>query len=204
MAEAAEKKEFLNASPILEILSGNAKGSHYTLGHETLHLGRASDNDIVLDDTKVSRHHAQISYENGFYFISDLSTANGTFVNRKRVLNQQLKNGDVIHIGAHAFRFFQMGEEQPLSKTKYEGAPPQQETIIPHSPTQKYFSLRPWLYGMGLLFLGLLLWVTMRPTKPPSSSGESPTSASEGPTSSKDLPDISKEAYSINWEKARS
>src|SRR3989338_5263696 len=126
MADAAEKKELLKASPTLEILSGPHKGSTYTLSHETLHVGRASDNDIVLDDKRASRHHAQITYENGLHFISDLNTANGTFVNQRRILNQQLQHGDIIQIGAHAFRFFQPGEEQPLSKAKYEGAVPQQ------------------------------------------------------------------------------
>ena len=199
MADAAEKKDLLRAFPILEILSGNNKGSH-TLSHETLHIGRASDNDIVLDDNKVSRHHAQISYENGVYFISDLSTANGTFVNRQRILNQQLKTGDHIQIGAHTFRFFQPGEFQPLSKTKPKGAIPQQEIITPVSP-KKYFSLRPWLYGLGFLFLLLFIWVMIQPT-PPSPEESLKTDSSSGPASSKDLPQVSKEAYSINWEKA--
>ncbi len=203
MANAAEKKDFMPLSPILEILSGDKKGSHYSLSHETLHLGRASDNDVVLDDKRVSRHHSQISYENGVYFISDLGTANGTFVNKQRILNQQLKTGDVIQVGSHVFRFFQPGEAQPLSQAKYEGAVPQQETITPLSPTtQKSFSLRPWLYGLGLLFLALFIWVMMQPTKPPSSSEESSSPSSSETLSPKGLPEVSKEAYSINWEKA--
>ena len=213
MADAAEKKYAAEDAPTLEVLSGHLKGSHYTLSHETLYIGRASDNDIVLDDKRASRHHAQITYENGAYFISDLNTANGTFVNQRRILNQQLQNGDVIQvgqIGAHTFRFFHPGEGSPtqkqsLSKSKYEGAVPQQETITPGVPElQKPFSLRPWLYGSGLLFLVFFIWIMIQPSsKSPSSSEESSNSDSRsGPSSAKDLPEISKEAYSINWEKA--
>lgn len=215
MADAAEKKYAAEGSstqdaPTLEVLSGHLKGSHYTLSQEMLHVGRASDNDIVLDDKRASRHHAQITYENGVYFILDLNTANGTFVNQRRVLNQQLQNGDLIQIGAQVFRFFHPGEgsptqKQPLSKAKYEGAVPQQETITPGVPEQqKPFSLRPWLYGIGLLFLVFFIWVMMQPSsKSPSSPEESSKSDSQsGPSSAKDLPEISKEAYSINWEKS--
>lgn len=204
MADAAEKKEAQKAPPTLEILSGNNKGSHYTLGAETLYIGRGSDNDIVLDDKRVSRHHAQISYENGLYFISDLNTANGTLVNRHRILNQQLQTGDIVQIGDHAFRFFHNLGDQPLSKAKVDGAPPQQEIITPRSPSApKSFSLRPFLYGGMFLFLTFFIWVMMQPSKPPSSPEESSKStSSSGPTSAKDLPEVSKEAYSINWEKA--
>src|SRR3989338_7492831 len=119
MADAAAKKYDAEDSPTLEVLLCHLNGSHYTLSHETLYIGRASDNDIVLDDKRASRHHAQITYENGAYFISDLNTANGTFVNQRRVLNQQLQNGDIIQIGAQIFRFFHPGGKQPLSKSKY-------------------------------------------------------------------------------------
>ncbi len=192
MADAAEKKELTQTAPTLEILSGNNKGNHYTLGHETLHVGRASDNDIVLDDNRASRHHVQISYENGLYFISDLNTPNGTLVNRRRILNQQLQNGDVIQIGSHTFQFTHTGG----------GGMPQQEIITPQSTQiRSPFSLRPFLYGIGLLLVALLIWVMMQPSRPPASSAQKTTS-SPGPSTAKELPEVSKEAYSINWEKA--
>jgi len=75
----------------LRILTGEHQGGFYPLASHTVTLGRAPDNDIVLDDKGISRHHAQITYENKCYFIIDLNTPNGTYVNKRRVLNQPLK-----------------------------------------------------------------------------------------------------------------
>ncbi len=61
-------------------------------------IGRASDNDISLDDNGVSRHHAQIITVNGETVIEDLGSRNGTFVNQKWVRTRRLQHGDSIVI----------------------------------------------------------------------------------------------------------
>src|SRR5471030_436034 len=53
--------------------------------HRPFTVGRDPGNDIILRDPKVSRHHAEIVFERGFFVLHDLASANGTYVNAKRV-----------------------------------------------------------------------------------------------------------------------
>ena len=62
-------------------------------------IGRKSDNDIVINNEHVSRHHAQIRLVEGGYEILDLASTVGTSVNGKRVNQAILKPGDVISLG---------------------------------------------------------------------------------------------------------
>jgi pSer/pThr/pTyr-binding forkhead associated (FHA) protein/subtilisin family serine protease len=62
-------------------------------------LGRSRDNDVHLTDGRASRRHARIDVEQGVYVISDLGSANGTFVNGERIQRQALRSGDEIRIG---------------------------------------------------------------------------------------------------------
>jgi hypothetical protein len=75
-------------------------------GHKTIpldraiiHLGRNTRNDIVLEDTTVSRSHAQIRLRFGHYVIFDTDSHTGTFVNNVRIREHRLRAGDVIRIG---------------------------------------------------------------------------------------------------------
>ncbi|MCS6802694.1 MAG: FHA domain-containing protein [Chloroflexota bacterium] len=68
-------------------------------------LGRALDNDIVLDDRSVSRYHAQLRAADGKLVIVDLQSTNGTFVNGRRVTGAaRLKDGDSVRLGRAALR----------------------------------------------------------------------------------------------------
>ncbi len=62
-------------------------------------LGRQSDNDLVLLDSRISRHHAQIIQDAQGYCIEDTGSRHGTFVNSERVSSCPLKNGDHISLG---------------------------------------------------------------------------------------------------------
>lgn len=77
----------------------------YELG-ETVAIGRGEGNDIVIHDTFVSHEHALITrYKNGFW-LTDLSSTNGTFHNNRRVTDEvALQSGDLIAVGAVTFRF---------------------------------------------------------------------------------------------------
>jgi hypothetical protein len=70
-----------------------------TLGPEALAIGRDPQNDIVLDDRRVSRKHAEIRLRLGRYTLYDLQSTNGTYVNGRRVAEVVLSNGDRIGIG---------------------------------------------------------------------------------------------------------
>ncbi|MEW5961069.1 MAG: FHA domain-containing protein, partial [Chloroflexota bacterium] len=80
-------------------------GQTFSLAQELLTIGRKSGNSIVLaDDLKVSRHHTTISRRGKEFFIEDMGSANGTYVNERRLeAPQPLKNGDVIQVGDTVF-----------------------------------------------------------------------------------------------------
>jgi ABC-type multidrug transport system ATPase subunit len=64
-----------------------------------LRIGRAVDNDLTLDDIRVSRHHAEIAPSDGTFELRDLGSSNGTFVNGHRVRAERLVSGDFIGVG---------------------------------------------------------------------------------------------------------
>ena len=69
------------------------------LDQKTFILGRGGDCQIVMDDTNVSRHHAELRETEGSWIITDLNSANGTFVNSFPIASQRLKHMDIIQMG---------------------------------------------------------------------------------------------------------
>lgn len=88
---------------VLETEGGEEQIIPLTKGE--VRIGRAHDNDIPLNDRYVSRHHAILRYTPPYFEIIDLDSANGVWVNQKRVYRQILKPGDVLQIGATRFHF---------------------------------------------------------------------------------------------------
>src|SRR5438105_10736338 len=70
-----------------------------------LTIGRKPDNDLVIDNPAVSGHHARIVKEEGAFFIEDLGSTNGTFLNDAKVQKQKLKNTDRVAVGKHLLIF---------------------------------------------------------------------------------------------------
>jgi hypothetical protein len=61
-------------------------------------VGRAAENAIVLDDKRVSRHHARFCLEQGHWWVEDLESSNGTFVDGQRVARQRLDSETVVRL----------------------------------------------------------------------------------------------------------
>jgi len=78
---------------------------------ETVTIGRMEDNDVVIDNLAVSRHHARLVREKDKYYLEDLSSHNGTFVNDERIIKCELNEGDNILIGKHILTFIREIEE---------------------------------------------------------------------------------------------
>jgi pSer/pThr/pTyr-binding forkhead associated (FHA) protein len=84
----------------------DASGRCYRLDAVATGIGRLADNDIVVDDPKVSRHHAVIIDTGSSYVINDLRSANGVEVRDQRIHGSApLADGDVLRIGGHRFIF---------------------------------------------------------------------------------------------------
>lgn len=90
MVQNADKRAWLT----------DAQGKLLELKTEGLtRLGRAIENDIVLEDSTVSQRHAVISFDAGRAFLRDLGSSNGTFIEGSRVSGGHLTNGSVIKLG---------------------------------------------------------------------------------------------------------
>jgi pSer/pThr/pTyr-binding forkhead associated (FHA) protein len=73
--------------------------STFYLTDDIINIGRSRDNQIVLDDPRISRHHAQLRRRTGIYWVFDTSSQSGTFVNNVAVREHALSAGDVIRLG---------------------------------------------------------------------------------------------------------
>ncbi|MEN9670386.1 MAG: hypothetical protein RL018_663 [Pseudomonadota bacterium] len=79
------------------------------LNKDRMTLGRRPYNDIVVDNLAVSGEHAALQVIGRDYFIEDLNSTNGTYINEQKVKRQILKNGDTIEIGKYAIKYVQDG-----------------------------------------------------------------------------------------------
>lgn len=71
-----------------------------------LSLGRHRDNDIVLKDQFISKKHFKIIESEEEYFLEDLNSSNGTYLNREKISDiVRLKNRDIIRVGQIEFLF---------------------------------------------------------------------------------------------------
>lgn len=80
--------------------SGSRSGQSYGLKQGDNTVGRDSHRaDIVLEHPTVSGEHARIRFEGGQFYLYDLASTNGTFVNNHRVQRQMLMDNDVVRFG---------------------------------------------------------------------------------------------------------
>jgi pSer/pThr/pTyr-binding forkhead associated (FHA) protein len=101
--------------PVLVCTGGALQGAVIEVPEGGLTIGRAEENDVVLEDDGVSRYHARILFDNGSLWLQDAGSRNGVFANDVRVTGHQaLKVGDVLRIGEH---LFQVRWEDPDDET---------------------------------------------------------------------------------------
>jgi len=86
---------------------GDLAGREFRVVKTLLSIGRGLDNDLVIDDPRVSRHHAQITFRHSHYLLRDLRSTNGTFVNGQPVEAVVLAPGDLVSIGGFEMLFEQ-------------------------------------------------------------------------------------------------
>src|SRR5438067_3879449 len=104
--------EFLVASAIVAGPGGHAAGSLYlpdgsrvAIGDEPVAIGGQAECDVVVEDTNVSRRHAEVRRQGEDYVFVDLGSTNGSKVNGTRVKQQALTDGDEITLGKTLLRF---------------------------------------------------------------------------------------------------
>ncbi len=79
--------------------SSYAPGMHLPLEHYTT-VGRRDDNSMVIDDGFISGSHAELIFDHGAWWLQDLNSTNGTFVNNQPVHGRiRLSDGDIVQFG---------------------------------------------------------------------------------------------------------
>lgn len=86
-------------TPSLFVLRGREQGQRFYLDLPLVCIGRHRKNDIQLQDTEVSRRHAQIVTQNEKFYLEDLGSVNGTNINDERIEKRELIGGDRILLG---------------------------------------------------------------------------------------------------------
>lgn len=94
-------------NPRLAAISGKLKGNVFPFTEEPVVIGRETAVGLCLADSAVSRRHSKIEKTGDHFWISDLQSLNGTFVNDVPIRQRQLHHGDRIRIGDTQFLFLQ-------------------------------------------------------------------------------------------------
>ena len=84
---------------------GGRAGESFPLDGDRMSVGRRPDSYIFLDDITVSRDHAVIVRRGDDYFLDDLGSLNGTYVNRSRIESHRLSDGDELQVGKYKLAF---------------------------------------------------------------------------------------------------
>lgn len=93
------------STPLLKRRVNQTEYVDHPLGQTTTTIGRSRDCDIAIEDTSLSRLHLRIEKRGGTYFLVDNNSSNGTFVNRRKVAEAPLIDGDEIVAGRIHFYF---------------------------------------------------------------------------------------------------
>jgi hypothetical protein len=88
-------------------LTGDQKGEDFRIREGQNVVGSASDADIILRDTAISGKHASLRYKDQKFFLTDLDSSNGTYLNDAPdpISREELKDNDVVRIGEVSLKF---------------------------------------------------------------------------------------------------
>ncbi|MFJ9662988.1 FHA domain-containing protein [Streptomyces sp. NPDC101219] len=94
-------------SALLVVRRGPNSGSRFLLDGDLTTAGRHPQSDIFLDDVTVSRRHVEFRRgQDGSFTVADVGSLNGTYVNRERIDQVALSNGDEVQIGKYRLVFY--------------------------------------------------------------------------------------------------
>jgi serine/threonine protein kinase len=100
---ASKDVYLVNGRPVLASLSmqtGPMAGRTYRFHQDVSTVGRTNGNDLVISGRSVSRRHARLWFDNGYWYIEDVGSSNGTMVNNVRIYQAvALNDGDVVNFG---------------------------------------------------------------------------------------------------------
>ena len=92
-------------SALLVVMRGPNAGSRFLLDSDLTTVGRHPGSDIFLDDVTVSRRHAEFYRHGPRFIVRDVGSLNGTYVNRERIEETSLNDGDEVQVGKFRLTF---------------------------------------------------------------------------------------------------
>ena len=105
-ADQAAVDALPRGSALLIVQRGPSAGSRFLLDTNEVSAGRHPDSEIFLDDVTVSRRHAVFRRTSDGYLVADVGSLNGTYVNRDRIDEVLLSNGDEVQIGKYRLVYY--------------------------------------------------------------------------------------------------
>lgn len=141
----------------LSIEKGPGSGTDLPVIRPTVYIGRSGRNDVVIDDDSVSTRHALLEYDRGTWLLTDLASANGTFLDGDRLPAEAptpISDGSALRFGAVETRFTPIPGGDP-DALKPASAPPATRTRI--SDRRSGVRVPLWLV-LVLLILIAAVW----------------------------------------------
>jgi hypothetical protein len=127
----------------LVIRSGPNPGKAFELTSDSVSIGREAANDIVIQDTEISRNHARIIRRGGGFMLEDLGSTNGTFINGQHVSSPRaVVPGDEIGLGENVVVVLEgEGTAATVAASTARGQPPARQPAPP--PPQQRVNTPP-------------------------------------------------------------
>lgn len=144
---------------IISIQSGLQKGSIYRMVSSRITIGRSAENDIVIDDSKMSRKHAEISFTGQGIQIRNLSETNHIHVDGKECKIAALQDQSFFAIGSTQFQLQLKRRERP-TPLQMEGA------SSTHRKSKKPGSKSPLIPLLTITIIGFALWSWINDSQP--------------------------------------
>jgi FHA domain-containing protein/von Willebrand factor type A domain-containing protein len=116
--EAKAKNTENDYRPYAYLISDDGTETRFPISRTIWRIGRSKDNELSLDDTSISRRHAEIHRNNnGTFDIIDMGSMNGVYINNEKVGKAQLQEGDVLEIGDFFLHFTQLASDYALEES---------------------------------------------------------------------------------------
>ena len=104
--------------PYAYLIAEDGNETRYPITRTIWRIGRSKDNELSLNDTSLSRRHAEIHRNNnGTFDIVDMNSMNGIYINNEKIGKAELHEGDVIEIGDVFLRFTQFASDYSLEES---------------------------------------------------------------------------------------
>lgn len=118
---ASRKTPIIN----LEVITGQQPSAHKRFTENEIVIGREKNCDLPVTDEAVSAHHAHITFHHGQWWLADLGSTNGTFLNREKIIVPTvLTTGDAFQCGDTVFHVRIGTDTQPSTTGQFEPGGP--------------------------------------------------------------------------------